>query len=312
VAGILSTANGLLGYSGDARLLIVNADDFGMSAAVNQGVLGAIRHGVAQAASLMAPWPGAAQAMAMLRDNPDVSFGVHLSVICDLPGYRYGPVAPAGAVPSLTDGAGYFYQLDRRAELVARAELGECETEFRAQIQAVLAAGLRPGHLDWHCLADGGRPDIFELTLRLAREYGLAIRVHDVTRAAPLRAAGLPVNDHAVLDSYRLDPAGKTARYLRLLTELPAGLTEWALHPAVDTAELRETEPASWPVRVTDYEFLVCPEARQVIEGEGIILLSHEPLRRLWAASRPLPGARARARIPGWTRDPGSGLCGVC
>ncbi len=289
MVGILSgsTANGLLGYADDARLLIVNADDFGMSAAVNQGVLEAIRQGVAQAESLMAAWPGAAQAMAMLRENPDVSFGLHLSVICDVPGYRYGPVAPAGTVPSLTDAAGYFYQLDRQAELLARAEPGECETEFRAQIQAVLAAGLRPGHLDWHCLADGGRPDIFELTVRLAREYGLAIRVHDVARAARLRAAGLPVNDHAVLDSYRLDPAGKTARYLRLLTELPAGLTEWALHPAVDTAELRETESASWPVRVTDYEFLVCPEARQVIEREGIILLSHEPLRRVWAATRP-------------------------
>jgi predicted glycoside hydrolase/deacetylase ChbG (UPF0249 family) len=79
VAGILSTANGLLGYAGDARLLIVNADDFGMSAAVNQGVLGAIRHGVAQAASLMVPWPGAAPAMAMLRENPDVSFGLRSS-----------------------------------------------------------------------------------------------------------------------------------------------------------------------------------------------------------------------------------------
>lgn len=280
---VLTGSNRLLGYAGDARLLIVNADDFGMSTAVNQGVLGAVKHGVAQAASLMVPWPGAAQAMAMLRENPEIGFGVHLSVVCDIPGYRYGPVVAADAVPSLTDASGYFYELDRRAELTARAELSDLETEFRAQIQAVLAAGLRPGHLDWHCLADGGRPDIFELTLRLAREYRLAIRVHDQALAAPLRAAGLPVNDHAVLDSYRLDPAGKTARYLRLLTELPAGLTEWALHPAVDTPELRDTEPASWPVRVTDYEFLVCEQARQVIEREGIILLSHEPLRQIWA-----------------------------
>jgi hypothetical protein len=36
--------------------------------------------------------------MAMLRENPDVSFGLHLSVICDVPGYRYGPVAPAGGM----------------------------------------------------------------------------------------------------------------------------------------------------------------------------------------------------------------------
>ena len=73
VVGILtgSNSNGLLGYAHDARLLIVNADDFGMSAAVNQGVLGAIRHGVAQAASLMVPWPGAAQAMATVAGAPE-------------------------------------------------------------------------------------------------------------------------------------------------------------------------------------------------------------------------------------------------
>ena len=154
---VLTGSNRLLGYAGDARLLIVNADDFGMSAAVNQGVLGAVKHGVAQAASLMVPWPGAAQAMAMLRENPEIGFGVHLSVVCDIPGYRYGPVVAADAVPSLTDASGYFYELDRRAELTARAELSDLETEFRAQIQAVLAAGLRPGHLDWHAwrTADG-------------------------------------------------------------------------------------------------------------------------------------------------------------
>jgi hypothetical protein len=43
-------------------------------------------------------------------------------------------------------------------------------------------------------------------------------------------------------------------------------------------------EPASWPVRQTDYEFLMSAQARQVIEDEGIVLLSHEPARRVWAS----------------------------
>lgn len=277
-------ANGLLGYPDDARLLIVNADDFGMSASVNQAVLAAVTRGLATSASLMVPSRGAAEAIRMLREHPDISFGIHLSVICDLPGYRYRPVAPAGAVRSLTDGLGRFYRLERRAEFTARAKLGELEIEFRAQIQAVLAAGLRPGHLDWHCLADGGRPDIFELTLGLAREYGLALRVHDQSLAGSLRDRGLPVNDHEVLDSYRLDPAGKAAHYLQLLRHLPAGLTEWALHPALDTPELRDMEPASWPVRHTDYEFLMSARGRQAIEHEGIVLLNHEPARRVWTS----------------------------
>jgi chitin disaccharide deacetylase len=254
----------------------------------------------------MVPWPGAAQAIRMLRENPQISFGLHLSVVSEMPGYRIGPVAPAAAVRSLTDGSGCFYGLDARAEFLAPAELGELETEFRAQIQAVLTVGLRPGHLDWHCLADGGRVDIFELTLELAREYRLALRVYDQARAARLRDQGRPANDHGVLDSYCLDPSGKSARYLRLLHDLPAGLTEWALHPALDTAELREIEPDSWQVRPPDYEFLMSSQARQIIEDEGIIMLNHEslrhgslnhdtPRRRPWRWRRGATGASAHA-----------------
>lgn len=286
-----SHANGLLGYAGDARLLIVNADDFGMSGSVNDGVLRAITEGVARSASLMVPWPGAAQAMRMLAENPDVHAGIHLSVICDMPGYRWGPMAPADAVPSLLDESGLFYGLDRKAEFLQRARLGELETEYRAQIEAVTTAGLRPTHLDWHCLADGGRPDVFDMTLRLAREYGLALRAHTRASIGTLRALRLPANDHDVLDSYSLglDPAGKPERYVQMLHDLPAGLSEWAVHPALDRAELREMEPGSWQVRVADYQFLVSAEARETIEREGIVLLSREPLRKVWAAnSQPL------------------------
>jgi hypothetical protein len=80
-------ANRLLGYADDARLLIVNADDFGMCELVNEATLRAMQEGVVRSTSLMAPWPGASEAMRMLRENPDVPFGVHLTVVCDMPGY---------------------------------------------------------------------------------------------------------------------------------------------------------------------------------------------------------------------------------
>ena len=278
-------ANGLLGYADDARLLIVNADDFGMSESVNKAVLRSIKQGVARSTSLMVPWPGAAQARQILRENPEIDFGVHLSVICDMPGYRWGSVAPDETVPSLVDESGRFYGLDRRAQFVERAKFDELEVEFRAQIEAVVSAGLRPTHLDWHCLADGGRHDVFQMTLGLARKHGLALRVHSRPWIPKLQSHGLPTNDHDVLDSYSLDPVGKSRRYVQMLRDLPFGLTEWAVHPALDGAELREMEPDSWQVRHTDYEFLVSAEARETIQEESVILLSHEPLRQVWAAN---------------------------
>ena len=135
-----------------------------------------------------------------------------------------------------------------------RKELGELETGYRAQIEAVTAAGLRPAHLGWHGLAGGGRPDVFDMTLRLAREHGLALRAHTRASIGTLQALRLPANDHDVPDSYSLglDPAGKPERYVQMLHDLPAGLSEWAVHPALDRAELREMEPGSWQVRVAD------------------------------------------------------------
>jgi predicted glycoside hydrolase/deacetylase ChbG (UPF0249 family) len=154
--------NELLGYPPDARLLILNADDFGMYQAINEATLGTLKEGVVRSTTLMAPCPWALQAMQLLGDNPDIAFGVHLTVICDLVNYKYGPLTPREKVPSLIDEAGYFYSLERIPEFLALAKLDELEVEFRAQIEAVLSARLKPTHLDWHCLHSGGRADIFD------------------------------------------------------------------------------------------------------------------------------------------------------
>jgi chitin disaccharide deacetylase len=96
-----SPGNRLLDYPDDARLLIVNADDFGACQSVNEAVLRCFTAGVTTSTTPMTPWPGASEAMRMLREHPDMSFGVHLSVVCDNPRYRWSPLSPAEAVPSL-------------------------------------------------------------------------------------------------------------------------------------------------------------------------------------------------------------------
>jgi predicted glycoside hydrolase/deacetylase ChbG (UPF0249 family) len=79
-------ANRLLGYPEDARLLIVNADDLGMSLPVNEGVVAAIEAGFVQSTSLLVPSPGTAEAMEFLARHPEVDLGVHLTLVCDRPG----------------------------------------------------------------------------------------------------------------------------------------------------------------------------------------------------------------------------------
>jgi predicted glycoside hydrolase/deacetylase ChbG (UPF0249 family) len=274
--------NRLLGYPDDARLLIINADDFGMCHSVNDAVFGAFQNGLLRSTTLMVPCPWAPHAMHFLADHPEVAFGVHLTAIAEWPDHKWGPVTAREKVPSLIDKAGHFYNFEHMPKFLAQVNLDELETEFRAQIEVVLSAGLKPTHLDWHSLRIAARTDIVDVMFKLAREYGLALRVAGQTSIEKVQSQGLPSNDHDFLDSYGLDPVGKSARYAQLLRELPAGLSEWAVHPALDRAELLAIEPEGNHIRQTDFDFLTSREAREIVEEEGIILLDYRALQKVW------------------------------
>ena len=277
--------NRLLGYSPDARLLIINADDFGMCHAVNEAIFQVLQAGVVRSTTLMMPCPWASHAMRFLAVHPDIPFGVHLTAICDGDDYRWGPITPRAQVPSLVDENGYFYTFARMFEFLAQVNLAELAMEFRAQIETVLAAGLKPTHLDWHALRLQGRDDICDVMFNLAREYGLALRVAGDAWIERVQSHGLPANDHGFLDSYGLDLANKTARYVQMWRELPAGLSEWAVHPGLDTAELRAIESGGAHIRQADFDFLMSREAKTVVEEEGIILLDYRALQAIWQES---------------------------
>ena len=280
-----SLSSELLGFAADARVLIVNCDDFGMHDAVNAAVVESIENGIASSCSLMVPCPGAAHAMRLLRERPHIPFGIHLALIRDMPGYRWGPAADRDDVPSLLDPGTNELYIDtpvQRAALLAKARLPEVERELRAQIDAVVDAELAPTHLDWHCVADGGRADIFDLAITLAEEYGLAARVWVEHRRRKAREQGRPVVDNLFLDSYTVSLDDKAATYQRMLRNLPPGLSEWAVHPAQATDVWQEIEPASWRVRQTDYAFLTSAQARETLDEEGITVIDYRPLQQAW------------------------------
>ncbi|MBF9067106.1 polysaccharide deacetylase family protein [Streptacidiphilus fuscans] len=272
-----------LGYSPDARLLIVNCDDFGMYPGINAAVVESIEEGIASSCSLMVPCPGAVDAMRRLRRRPEIGFGIHLTMVCEMPRLRWGPLAGAEKVPSLLDRQGSLFAPTQagRAALFGQARLDEVELEFRAQIDAVADAGLAPTHLDFHCLADGGRGGIFELTLELAAEYGLAVRVWLDPGRHTARQRGLVVVDNDFLDSFSLDIEEKAARYVQLLRDLPSGLSEWAVHPGLGDPNSRAVDDG-WRVRRTDYEFLTSPQAQEALRREGIVVVDYKQIQRAW------------------------------
>jgi predicted glycoside hydrolase/deacetylase ChbG (UPF0249 family) len=274
--------NRLLGYPDDARLLIINADDFGMCNSVNEAIVGALKEGIVRSTTLMVPCPWSLHAMHFLADHPEISFGVHLTVISEWVDYRWGPVTPREKVPSLIDEAGYFYSFEQMPEFLAQVRFEQLEMEFRTQIEVVLAAGLKPTHLDWHCLRLDGREDISEVMLGLAKEYGVAFRVNGRSWIKKVQSRGLPTNDYDILDSYQLDPINKADRYAELLHELPVGLSEWAVHPGLDNSELLAIDPGGKRNRQMDFDFLISQQAKDIVKEEGIVLLDYRALQDVW------------------------------
>ena len=153
------------------RILIINADDLGLSNGVNQGIEQAHQNGLVTSATLLTNMPGFSTGVEVAYNNPDLGIGIHLNII------RGEPLSPTESVLPLLDTSGKFfsniYQIGR---LAANPEFQKAaEQEYRQQIEKVLDACLKPDHLDFEKHHGIWKP-LYKIGCQLADEYGLAIR----------------------------------------------------------------------------------------------------------------------------------------
>ena len=129
-------------------ILIVSADDFGLTDRVSEGILEAHEHGVVTSASVIAVAPAFAKSAKLLRDVPTLGVGAHFTVVGEDP-----PLLSSREIPSLVDKRGSFWPTWR--SFVPRAAAGRIDAddlrrEFTAQLEAITAAGLVVDHFDTH------------------------------------------------------------------------------------------------------------------------------------------------------------------
>jgi chitin disaccharide deacetylase len=128
------------------KLLIVNADDFGWSRGITDGILEAHRHGIVTSTSLMVNQPASEFALDQMPTVPTLGVGIHLT-LCD-----GAPVLPPETVPSLVTPDGTFYSASEAIRKLRRRHFAprDIEAEFRAQIQWMKTRGGVPTHADSH------------------------------------------------------------------------------------------------------------------------------------------------------------------
>ncbi|HVB28661.1 MAG TPA: ChbG/HpnK family deacetylase, partial [Terriglobia bacterium] len=151
------------------KKLIVNADDFGLTEGVNRAILDGHRNGIVTSATLMANGEAFDSAVAAASGAPALGVGVHLNLT------QGRPVCPAAQVPSIVTSEGSFYPgpgiLAWRI-LTRKVTPRDVEGELRSQIEKVASSGVRITHLDSHKHVHL-LPPLFDLVVRLAREYGI-------------------------------------------------------------------------------------------------------------------------------------------
>ena len=160
-----------LNYPSDAKLLIIHADDIGMSHYVNEATLDAMQKGSVSSAAIMVPCPWFLEIAEFARQYPEMDFGLHLTLTSEWKHYRWRPVADPSKVPGLIDEEGYFWKSVE--DVVGHATMEEVELEIRAQIDRAIAFGINPTHIDSHMGTLFATSGFLRVYLKVALEYGI-------------------------------------------------------------------------------------------------------------------------------------------
>jgi chitin disaccharide deacetylase len=287
------------------KQLILNADDFGLTRGVNEGIIRAHREGVLTSATLMACGPAFDHAVELAKQNARLGIGCHLVLV----GGR--AVAPVEEISSLASRDGRLPE--SLGSFVTRLSSGiirpkEIDRELRAQILKIRAAGIEPTHLDTHKHTHA-HPAVMAALGRVARELGIrrvrkpmenlqdswessrgenSTILKELLAAAAARAVaplfrsasqkyGLRSPDHflGLAMTGRLGPQA-LRRMIGLIQE---GSTEIMLHPGISDSELERIDTRLFHQRNAEMDALIEPAVRGAIEERGIRLITYGELK---------------------------------
>jgi chitin disaccharide deacetylase len=275
-----------LGHPANARLLVIHADDLGMAHSVNRATFEALQRGWITSASIMVPCPWFPEAARFAREHPEMDLGLHLVLNSEWTSFRWGPLSPRDAVPSLLDADGYLPLLE--TTVGERARPAEAEKEIRAQVDRARASGIRVSHLDSHMGALFQSAALLDVYMRVGADYGLPVLLERIgARGGERSPWATAASERASVDQVvSIGPGVATrdwlAAYQRILTPLPPGVYQLIVHLGHDDAELRGATSdhpdwgAAW--RQADFDLVKSQAFRDFLRDQRFVLVGWKDL----------------------------------
>jgi hopanoid biosynthesis associated protein HpnK len=289
------------------RRLIVNADDFGLTTGVNRAIIEAHTRGIVTSSTLMATGPAFEDAVRLAKETPPLSVGCHVVLIDG------APVLDAARLSTLTSRnsrpARFGNSLKSFAAraLTRRLNPAEIEAETSAQIRKIQAAGISVSHIDSH-----KHTHLFAAVLRPVLRAALACGVQAVRNPfgprKPLKSSDLlarpslwvryaEVRLLRTLSGKFRDAARRQGMvtpdgtlgivvtgaldetlFRAIAAIIPEGTWEFVCHPGYNDADLQQANTRLSDSRETELRLLTLPEAKRLLEDQGIALISYREL----------------------------------
>jgi predicted glycoside hydrolase/deacetylase ChbG (UPF0249 family) len=278
-----------LGFSDQAKLLTIHADDAGLSHSENMATIQSLNNGIVNSYSIMVPCPWFYEIAIFAKEHSQLDHGIHLTLTCEWESYKFGPVLPVSEVPSLVDENGYFFK--SREDLRNHATASDVEKELNAQIKRGLAFGLQPTHIDSHMYSVGAHLDFFDIYRRLGKKYGLPVlmgkELMDMVGLNP--EENFQEEDFLIENVYCATfehfQSGLSNYYSEVIENLSPGLNIILIHPAFDDDEMKGVTinhpnfGSEW--RQIDYDFFTDEKSKSALQENNIELVNWGDIKKL-------------------------------
>jgi chitin disaccharide deacetylase len=271
-----------LGYPADSRLLVIHADDLGMSRSVDQATIEALEKHWVTSASIMVPCPWFPEVVEWAKSHHDADLGIHLTLNSEWSTLRWrGLTTLAGS--SLLDAQGYLPATI--SEVVQKAKSSDVQMEARAQVERAREAGITLSHLDTHMGTIVSSPQFFGVYVGLGRSYGLPVLLE---QRPDFMGVEFP-REGIVTDRVLMMLPGPSkeqwlAAYEKMLAPLPPGSYQLIVHLGLDNDELRAASAgqdaygSAW--RQRDFDLVSSSEFQRFLKEQKFILVSWSQLAK--------------------------------